>query len=65
LAIDENALVTVPDVVGLSVVEANRLIRSSGLVMTIEGSGIAVSQKPAAGERVTPTTRIAVKFSPP
>ena len=65
LAINENALVTVPDVVGLSVVEANRLIRSSGLVMTIEGSGIAVSQKPAAGERVTPTTRIAVKFSPP
>ena len=35
--------VEVPDVTGLSVTEANRLIRSYGLKMTVSGSGIAVS----------------------
>lgn len=57
--------VNVPDVTGLSVAEANRLIRSYGLIMTISGSGIAVSQQPAAGEAVVPTTSVTVKFEPP
>ena len=57
--------VTVPDVTGMPVTEANRLLRSYGLEMTIEGSGLARSQSPAAGERAYPTTRVAVRFEPP
>lgn len=57
--------VSVPDVAGLSVAEANRLIRSCGLKMTISGSGIAVSQAPEAGASVLPTTEITVRFEPP
>ncbi len=57
--------VNVPDVTGLSVTEANRLIRSYGLIMTMTGSGIAVSQTPGAGEAVVPTTSITVQFEPP
>ena len=33
--------------------------------LEIEGSGLAVSQSPAAGTTVNPTTRIAVRFEPP
>ena len=57
--------VEVPDVTGLSVTEANRLIRSYGLKMTVSGSGIAVSQSPAAGETVLPTGTVDVLFEPP
>ena len=62
---DENNRVTVPDVTGLSVAEANRLLRSCGLTMRIEGSGVAVSQSPEALARVTPTTSVTVTFQPP
>ena len=61
----ENDRVTVPDVTGLSVAQANRLLRSCGLAMRIQGSGVAVSQSPAALERVTPTTCVDVTFRPP
>lgn len=57
--------VRVPNVAGLSVIEANRLIRSYGLKMTVSGSGIAFSQTPAAGEMVPPTTIVDVTFQPP
>ena len=57
--------VSVPDVAGLSVLEANKLVRSYGLTMVIEGSGIAVAQAPEAGSQVTPTTRVTVTFEPP
>lgn len=57
--------VETPDVTGLSVIEANRLIRSYGLKMTVSGSGIAVSQSPAAGEMVLPTATVDVLFEPP
>lgn len=57
--------VIVPDTSGLSVAEANRLIRSYGLKMIVSGSGIAVSQKPIAGETVTPTSVVEVTFEPP
>ena len=57
--------VEVPDVIGLSVAEANRLIRSYGLKMTVSGSGIAVSQTPIAGEMVLPTTIVEVTFEQP
>jgi len=57
--------VAVPDVTGMPVIEANRLLKSYGLELEIEGSGLAVSQSPAAGTTVNPTTRVAVRFEPP
>lgn len=57
--------VAVPDVAGLSVAEANRILISCGLRMTISGSGLAVSQEPQAGEMVLPTTAVKVDFAPP
>ena len=62
---DGAAAVSVPDVTGMPVTEANRLLRSYGLELQIEGSGLAVRQEPAAGEQVNPTTRVAVRFEPP
>ncbi len=60
-----NGKVDVPDLKGLSVLEANRLLRSYGLNMQIEGGGLAVSQQPAAGESVFPTTAVTVIFEYP
>ena len=62
---DENDRVLVPDVTGMSVASANRLLRSCGLILRVEGSGVAVSQSPAAHTRVTPTTTVTVAFEPP
>ena len=56
---------SVPDVTGLSVVEANRLLRSYGLSMIVSGSGMAVSQIPAPGEMAAPTSQVRVEFQPP
>ena len=61
----EDDSVTVPDVTGMPVTEANRLLNSYGLELQIEGSGLAVDQSPAAGAAVNPTTRVAVRFEPP
>ncbi len=61
----QDAYVEVPDVTGLSVSEANRLIQSYGLEMRISGSGVACEQSPAAGDFVTPTTRVTVLFRTP
>ena len=55
----------VPDVTGMSVLEANRLICSFGLRMRIEGSGLAVGQSPAPDEIVNPSTPVTVRFQPP
>ncbi len=63
--VDNNSIVQVPDVAGLSVVEANRLLRSYGLQMRINGSGLAASQTPAAGEGVIPDCTVDVMFEPP
>ena len=63
--ISDNNKVTIPDVSGLSVLEANRLLRSYGLKMQMEGSGLAVSQEPSAGEAVYPTACVAVRFELP
>ena len=60
-----DAPVTVPDVTGMPVTEANRLLMSYGLELEIEGSGLARNQSPAAGEQVNPTTRVTVRFEPP
>jgi len=63
--LSDNNKVQVPDVTGLSVLEANRTLRSYGLKMKIQGSGLAVSQSPAAGTAVNPTTAVEVGFVPP
>ena len=64
-AAPDTRYVETPDAIGLSVAEANRLIRSYGLKMTVSGSGIAVSQTPIAGENVLPSTIVEVTFEPP
>lgn len=63
--LSENDRVEVPDVTGKSIVEANRLLRSYGLEMEIDGSGLAVGQEPAAGEKVLPTAKVKVSFESP
>lgn len=65
ISLEDNSKVEVPDVTGMSVLEANKLLRSYGLEMQIEGSGIAVSQKPAPNEEVFPTTVVRVAFEAP
>ena len=62
---DDASEVAVPDLTGLSILEANRLLTAYGLQMKAEGSGVAVSQSPAAGDNVTPTTLVRVKFRAP
>ena len=57
--------VTVPDVTGMPVTEANRLLKSYGLELVIQGSGLAARQSPAAGETAYPTARVTVAFEPP
>ncbi|MBQ8952728.1 MAG: PASTA domain-containing protein, partial [Clostridia bacterium] len=57
--------IEVPDVTGLSVSEANRLLMSYGFEMRISGSGVAVSQTPQAGALAAPTTRVTVLFRSP
>ena len=54
-----------PDVIGLPVMEANRLLLSYGLVLQVEGSGLAVRQTPAAGAYVNPSSRVTARFEPP
>ena len=58
-------MIEIPDVTGLSISEANRLLMSYGFEMRISGSGVAVSQTPRAGETAPPTTRVTVLFRTP
>ena len=63
--LNQDAFITVPDVTGLSVIEANRILTSMGLYMTMEGSGIAAFQSPGAGETVFPSQKVEVFFELP
>ncbi|MBO4885774.1 MAG: PASTA domain-containing protein [Clostridia bacterium] len=58
-------MIEVPDVTGLSVVEANRLLLSYGFEMRVSGSGVAVAQTPQAGETALPSARVTVRFQTP
>ena len=62
---DPDAFIEVPDVTGLSMQEANQVLLTMGLTMTVEGSGLACSQLPEAGERVFPTQNVEVRFELP
>ncbi len=57
--------IEVPDVTKKSIREANNILTSEGLRLRIEGTGLAVSQKPAAGTMVEPDTIITVTFQAP
>ena len=57
--------VRVPDVTGMSVMEAGRLLRAFGLDMRIEGGGLAVDQRPAADAEASPSATVTVRFEPP
>lgn len=61
----QGEMIEVPDVSGLSVVEANRLLLSYGFEMRVSGSGVAVSQTPEAGETALPSARVTVRFQTP
>ena len=61
---DDAATARVPDVTGMTVVKANQVLRSFGLELRVEGSGLAVSQSPAPDETVVPSTVVAVRFEP-
>ena len=63
--LSDNSKVNTPDVSGLSVLEANRTLRSYGLKMQIQGSGLAIAQNPAAGEAVYPGHNVLVTFELP
>ncbi|MFO7153531.1 MAG: stage V sporulation protein D [Caldicoprobacter oshimai] len=58
-------MVIVPDVLGKSIREANRILVSEGLRLRIEGSGIAVGQDPAPGTQVEAGTEVTVRFALP
>ena len=64
-AVAADAAVQVPDVAGMSVLEANKLMRAYGLEMRIEGTGLAVSQSPGPEATVNPSTQVTVRFEPP
>lgn len=64
-AVAADASVRVPDVQGMSVIEANALLRACGLQMRIEGSGLAAGQSPGPDETVVPSTLVTVRFEPP
>ncbi len=58
-------MVCVPDVMGLSMVQASRTLRARGLEMALSGSGLAVRQTPAAGSYAPRDTEVEVVFEFP
>lgn len=58
-------LVCVPDVAGLSIAQAAALLRQRGLDMTIDGTGFATRQDPAAGEYIAWDGVVKVTFEMP
>ena len=58
-------LVSVPDIRGLSIVEAGRQLRARGLEMEISGTGLAVRQVPAAGGYAALGDTVKVTFQLP
>ncbi|MDR0928427.1 MAG: PASTA domain-containing protein, partial [Oscillospiraceae bacterium] len=59
---DVQEYVLVPDVSGLSILEATRQLQARNLVLSLEGSGLAVGQRPAAGAFIAPGSTVKVTF---
>lgn len=62
--ITPETLVCVPNLMGLSDVDCARLTRQRGLRIEMNGTGLCVGQKPAAGEYVPEDSCIEVTLSP-
>lgn len=58
-------MMRVPDVRGLPIVEASRALRARGFEMALTGTGLAVSQRPAAGTYAARGETIDVTFELP
>ncbi len=59
---DAQAYVLVPDVTGMSIVEASRQLRARNLNLQVDGSGLATGQRPAADTFVAPGSTVTVTF---
>ena len=59
---DTNAKVTVPDLSGMNIQEANEILTGLGLKIKVKGSGFAVSQNPKAGTKVNRNSKVTVTF---
>ena len=64
-AVTPELMAAVPDVRGMSVVEASRALRARGFEMRLEGSGVAQKQSPAAGTFAAQGSTVTVTFSMP
>ncbi len=64
-ALTAEDMVCVPDVRGMAIVDASRVLSARGLALEMEGSGLAVRQVPAAGAYVPPETMVQVTFEFP
>ena len=58
-------VVSVPDVRGMSMVEAGRMLRARGFEMEVSGSGLAVRQEPGAGTFAALGDTVKVTFALP
>jgi cell division protein FtsI (penicillin-binding protein 3) len=61
-AAPKKPLEVMPDLSGLTIRQVLDLLHRSGLRCRFEGSGLAVSQEPAPGTAITPSTTCSVKF---
>ncbi len=59
---DMSGKVVVPDLIGLSIMDAGRILEGSNLKLFIDGEGQAVYQNPAAGEIVDEGSEVKVEF---
>lgn len=54
--------VSVPDLSGMNIQEANEMLSGLGLKMKVKGSGFAVKQNPSAGQKVKRQSVVTVTF---
>lgn len=64
-SITPDVMACVPDVSGMSVVEASRALRARGFEMELTGSGVAISQSPAYGAYAAQGSVVKVQFAMP
>lgn len=62
---DMEGMVVVPDLDGMSIMEAGAILEVHNLKLKIEGKGIAVYQSPLAGDIVPEGTSVMVEFREP
>jgi len=55
--------VTVPDLMGLSIRQARRMLIESGLRSRVAGSGTVLRQDPAAGRKVSKGSTVSIRCS--